>query len=248
MLGKVAIVTGGAQGIGEACARRFAAEGATVVVADIREPSWIADTGVVYRRCDVGMAEDVSDLFAAVARDHGRLDVLLNNAALLRIAPFLEQSEQDFDDVIRVGLKSVFLCSQAAGRMMVEHGTRGSIVNMASINSVVAIPTHAAYAAAKGGIVQLTRAAAVALAPHGIRVNAIGPGTIATEMARMNTLSNDAARRRMLSRTPLGRPGEPEEIASIAVFLATDASSYVTGQTIFAEGGRLALNLTMPDT
>jgi len=248
---RVAIVTGGAQGIGKACAERFLQEGATVAIADIRVPDWIADAQaagrpVSFAHCDVGERDQVEAFVEQTWRAHGRIDVLLNNAAILRMAPFLELSEEDFDATLRVNLKSAFLFGQSVARRMVQAGIQGTIVHMSSINAVVAIPTHSAYAIAKGGIAQLTRAMAVSLAGHGIRVNAIGPGTIATEMARQNTLSNPEARRRMLSRTPLGRPGTPEEIANIAVFLAGPQSSYVTGQTIYAEGGRLALNLTVP--
>ncbi|MFT3820814.1 MAG: SDR family oxidoreductase [Rubrivivax sp.] len=248
---RVAVVTGGAQGIGEACARRFLHEGATVVVADIRTPGWMdADRAegrpVSYLHCDVGEKAQVDAFVESVWRAHGRIDVLLHNAAILRMAPFLELSESDFDATLRVNLKSGFLFGQAVAKRMVQAGIAGSIIHMSSINSVVAIPTHSAYAVAKGGLMQLTRAMAVSLAEYGIRVNAIGPGTIATDMARQNTLSNPEARRRMLSRTPLKRPGTPEEIAAIAVFLAGAQSSYVTGQTIFADGGRLALNLTVP--
>ncbi|MGN6765893.1 MAG: SDR family NAD(P)-dependent oxidoreductase [Rhizobiaceae bacterium] len=251
MKDRTALITGAAQGIGRACAERFVAEGAKVIVVDIYEPDWISASShggkVFFRRCDVGNRREVENLFAWIAGEHPKLDTMLNNAGLQRAASFLELSEDDYDEVLRVCLKSVFLCSQAAARLMMARGTHGTIINMSSINATVASLNNAAYCAAKGGVSQLTRAAALSLAPYGIRVNAIGPGTIATEMAKRDTLSNEASRASVISRTPLGRLGEPHEIASIAVFLAADASSYITGQTIFAEGGRLALNLTMPD-
>ena len=134
---------------------------------------------------------------------------------------------------------------QAAARRMVADGTQGTIVNMSSTNAVVSIPNIASYVACKGGVMQLTKTMALALAPHGIRVNAIGPGTILTDLARQ-VMTDDAARRTILSRTPIGRCGEPEEVGAIAVFLASDDSSYVTGETIYCDGGRLALNYTVP--
>ena len=148
--------------------------------------------------------------------------------------------------MLAVNLKSMFLCGQAVARAMVKRGIRGSIVNMSSANAVVAIPNQVPYVVSKGGINQLTKVMAVALAPHGIRVNAIGPGTILTELSKQAVLTDDAARRKILSRTPLGRCGEPEEVAAVAAFLASDDASYLTGQTIYPDGGRLALNYTVP--
>jgi NAD(P)-dependent dehydrogenase (short-subunit alcohol dehydrogenase family) len=126
-----------------------------------------------------------------------------------------------------------------------DEGTGGAIVNMSSVNAVLAIPNQVPYVISKGGINQLTKVAALALAPHGIRVNAIGPGTILTELAKAAVLGSDEARRKILSRSPLGRCGEPEEVASVAAFLASDDASYLTGQTIYPDGGRLALNYTV---
>jgi glucose 1-dehydrogenase len=128
----------------------------------------------------------------------------------------------------------------------VKEGHGGAIVNMSSVNAVMAIPNQVPYVVSKGGINQLTKVMALALAPHGIRVNAIGPGTILTELARTAVLGNREAERKILSRTPLGRLGEPEEVARVAAFLASDDASYITGQTIYPDGGRLALNYTVP--
>ena len=151
--------------------------------------------------------------------------------------------------MLRVNLKGAFLAGQAAARLMVEAvkrgGSPGSIVNLSSVNAVFALPDHVAYSISKGGISQLTKAMALSLARYGIRVNAIGPGSIGTAMLE-KVMSDAGARQRILSRTPLGRLGQPEEIASIATFLASDAASYITGQTIFADGGRLPLNYTVP--
>jgi len=140
----------------------------------------------------------------------------------------------------------MFLCGQAVAREMVRAGTPGAIVNMASANAVVAIPNQVPYVVSKGGVNQLTKVMAVALAPHRIRVNGVGPGTILTELAKKAVLQDDASRRKILSRTPLGRCGEPDEVAAVVAFLASDDASYLTGQTIYPDGGRLALNYTVP--
>jgi NAD(P)-dependent dehydrogenase (short-subunit alcohol dehydrogenase family) len=147
--------------------------------------------------------------------------------------------------VLRVNLKGAFLVAQAVAKNMVAQKKRGAIVNMASINARVAIGNQIPYSVSKGGLLQLTRAMALALAPHGIRVNAIGPGSIMTDMLRA-VGQNKEAKRKMLSRTPLGRVGEPEEVASVAAFLASDEASYITGEIIYVDGGRLVLNYTVP--
>ena len=250
--GKVAAVTGAARGIGAACARRFAAEGAEVIVADILEEEGeataqaIRDTGgaAAFIPCDTGDGPQARALVEQTVARHGRIDVLVNNAGIFTIADFLDVTEEDFDRVLRVNLKGYFLVGQAAARVMAEAG-RGSIVNMSSVNGVMAIETIAPYVVSKGGVNQLTSVMALALARSGVRVNAIGPGTIATELSGL-LLSDEASRRRVLSRTPMGRMGRPEEIAGIALFLASDDSSYVTGQVIYADGGRMRLNYTMP--
>jgi glucose 1-dehydrogenase len=253
---KVAIVTGGARGIGFAVAKRFAKDGARVVVADIDEDAGsraVEDIGahgaVRFIRCDVGDKADVDNLVAATVQAWGAIDVLVANAGIAKGADFLDVTEADFDAVLRVNLKGVFLVGQAVARQMVKQleagGAPGAIVNMSSINAVVAIAALAGYSASKGGINQLTKVMALSLAPHGIRVNAIGPGSIMTDMLASIT-TDKAARDRVLSRTPMGRVGDPSEIASIAAFLASDGASYVTGQTIYADGGRLPLNYTVP--
>jgi glucose 1-dehydrogenase len=162
---------------------------------------------------------------------------------------FLDLKESDFNRVLRVNLKVGFLVGQLAARKMVEQvkaGKRpGAIVNIASINSTVAIANQVPYSVSKGGLLQLTRVMALALAPHGIRVNAIGPGSIMTDILR-SVASDAEAKKRILSRTPLGRIGEPDEVASVAAFLASDDASYITGEIIYVDGGRLALNYTVP--
>jgi glucose 1-dehydrogenase len=253
--GKVAIITGAARGIGLACAERFIAEGARVVIADINEQQGLAEAKRLGRsahfvRCDVGETQDVTNLIAEAAKVFGGdIDTLVNNAGIVHGADFLDLKEADFDKVLRINLRSAFVVSQAVAKKMVEQVKAkkkpGTIVNMASINSIVAISNQVPYSVSKGGLLQLTRTMALSLAPYGIRVNAIGPGSIMTEI--LATVANDReAKRRILSRTPLGRIGKPEEVASVAAFLASDDASYITGEIIYVDGGRLALNYTVP--
>lgn len=253
---KVAIVTGGARGIGNAIARRYLQEGARVVIADVDEDAGSAaveDLGALgavrFVACDVGDKSAVDNLVQSTITTLGPVDVLVNNAAILVTKNFLDLDEADFDRVLRVNLKGSFLCGQAAARHMVDRVNAGekpgAIVNMSSVNAVFAIPNQVPYSISKGGISQLTKVMALSLAEYGIRVNAIGPGSIMTDMLG-NVMNNDEARLRILSRTPLGRVGEPSEIAAIAAFLASDEASYITGQTIYADGGRLPLNYTVP--
>jgi NAD(P)-dependent dehydrogenase (short-subunit alcohol dehydrogenase family) len=250
--GKVSIITGAANGIGQACARLFAEQGAKVVLADIQDAPGQAlaqelqaqGQQASYVHCDVGRKADVDALVQQVLALHGRIDVLVSNAGIFKAAPFLEVSESDFDEVLRVNLKGAFLMGQAAARAMKASGG-GAIVHMSSVNGVMAIPEIASYNVSKGGINQLTRAMALALADDGIRVNAVAPGTIATELARKAVLTSDAARTKILSRTPMKRLGEPEEVARTVAFLASDASSYITGEILTVDGGRMALNYTV---
>jgi NAD(P)-dependent dehydrogenase (short-subunit alcohol dehydrogenase family) len=252
---KVAVVTGAARGIGLAIAKRFIAEGAKVVLADVLERDGALEakhlgSSAHFAPCDVGDAAAARGLVDAACRAFtGDIDVLVNNAGIFHSAEFLELKEADFDRVLRTNLKGSFLVGQAAARKMVEQvraGKKpGAIVNMSSINDTVAIATQLPYCVSKGGVSQLTHVMALALAPHGIRVNAIGPGSVMTEMLRGVNADEDA-RRRLLSRTPLGRFAEPEEIASVAAFLASDEAAYLTGETIYVDGGRLALNYTVP--
>ncbi len=253
---KVAIVTGAAGGIGLACAQAFVQEGAKVVLSDVDAVRGEAEARKLGERarfvaCDVGDAKQVQALVDATVKAFGRLDICVSNAGIIHGAEFLDLTEADFDRVLRVNLKGVFLTGQAAARQMVKQGpvrSRGgyAIVNMSSCNAVLAIPNQTPYVVSKGGVNQLTKVMSLALADKGIRVNAIGPGTIATELAKNAVLGNEESRRRVMGRTPLGRLGEVEEIASVAVFLASDDSSYITGQTIYPDGGRLALNYTVP--
>src|SRR5215470_2998292 len=252
--GKVAVVTGGARGIGLAIAKRYVAEGAEVVIADVDQASGEAAARALGAACrfiaaDVGDATQAQRLIADAVAAFGSLDILVNNAGIVHGADFLDLKEADFDRVLRVNLKGAFLTGQAAARRMVDAVKAGrppgAIINMSSVNAVLAIPNQVPYCVSKGGLAQLTKVMALSLAPYGIRVNAIGPGSIMTDILKAVATDREA-KRRLLARTPLGRIGDPDEIATIAVFLASADASYMTGETIYADGGRLALNYTVP--
>ena len=259
LAGKVALVTGAAQGIGQACAVRLAKEGAKIVVCDVNEKAGqqvakaIEAKGgrAVYVRCDVSKAGEVESALAAALKAFRRIDVLVNNAGVVDDAPFLDLSIDELDRVLGINLRGAFLMAQAVARQMVKQGkgkggaSAGAIVNMSSVNERFGLPDHVAYSMSKGGISQLTKAMAVALAPQGIRVNAVGPGTIDTPLLK-DVVKDKAFRNKVLSRTPLGRFGKPAEVAAIVAWLASDEASYVTGTTVFADGGRLPLNYVVP--
>jgi NAD(P)-dependent dehydrogenase (short-subunit alcohol dehydrogenase family) len=250
--GKCVIVTGGASGIGLACVEAFAAEGASVVVGDVDPARGEAAAvrlgaegrSVRFVSCDVAKASDAEALVRAALDWTGRLDVLVNNAGILAGGDILTLDEEAFDRVLGVNLKGAFLVGRAAARVRVARGG-GAIVNMGSVNGILAIPNQLAYVVSKGGLHQLTRAMALALADKGVRVNAIGPGSIATDLLRQ-VMTDEAARKRILSRTPMGRLGEPAEVARLALFLASEEASYITGQIVYIDGGRLPLNYTVP--
>ena len=247
LAGRVCIVTGGAQGIGEACIRRFARENAQVVIADIddvRGSALASELGGLFVHCDVGDKAQVDALVAQTMAAHGRIDVLVNNAGIFKAADFLDVSEADFDAVLRINLKGSFLVGQAVAREMAKTGS-GSIINMSSVNAVLTIPTIASYNVSKGGINQLTRVMALALVDKGIRVNAVAPGTIATELAAKAVLTSEEAKAKIMSRTPMKRLGQPSEIADTVAFLASDAASYITGEIVVVDGGRMTLNYTV---
>lgn len=250
---KVAIVTGAAKGIGRACSERLLADGAKVVLADV-DAGRLASTAAAIGRegnvfavvTDVAVKDQVETLVSRAVARFGRLDIMVNNAGIAMVQDFLAVTKADYDRVLGINLEGAFWGTQAAARQMIAQGGGGVIVNMSSINSGLANPSVATYAISKGGMNQVTSTAAVAFAPHDIRVVGVGPGTIDTEMVRGDFVSN-ATDRAILARTPLGRYGTAAEIAAVVAFLASDDASYITGETIYPDGGRRVLNYVMPE-
>lgn len=245
----IALITGGAQGIGLACAKAIANDlGAQILLADINE-SGVQDAaesmgdGTVSYTCDMANEAAIASMFDSIEADHGAVTMLVNNAGVALPGDFLETPVEQFKKVIDINLVGTFVALQRAAKGMVENEIEGAIVNMSSINALVAIPTISAYCASKGGVMQLTKSSSLALAPHNIRVNAVGPGSIDTDMmASVN--SNPAAMNMVMSRTPLKRIGSPEEIANVVSFLLSSKASYITGETIYVDGGRMGMNYT----
>ncbi|WP_136443899.1 SDR family NAD(P)-dependent oxidoreductase [Pacificoceanicola onchidii] len=239
----IALVTGAAQGIGLACAEALAEDGYKVVLSDVQDGVMGAaeKLGGVGMICDMGDIASVTAMFDRIEAEHGPVAALVNNAGIAMPGDFLSYDLDAFDKVMAVNLRGLFVATQRAANTMVSQGIEGAIVNMSSINAQVAIPAIPAYCASKGGVMQLTKVAALALAKHNIRVNAIGPGSIDTEMmAGVN--ANPEAFKMAMSRTPLGRSGTAREIGDVAAFLCSKKASYITGETIYVDGGRLGLN------
>jgi NAD(P)-dependent dehydrogenase (short-subunit alcohol dehydrogenase family) len=234
--GRVAVVTGAARGIGEAIARTFVEDGAQVVALDLVEPAQPLD-GVRYVEADVSDRDSVGAAFDSIDREEGTLDVLVNNAGIQRVGLVGRLPFEDWQAVIGTHLTGMFLCSSAAVPRLIERGCGGAIVSIASVAGFVGLPGRGAYCAAKAGIMGLTRALALEVAPAGIRVNAVAPGYTRTEL--LQQAIDDGSHREdwMLERVPLDRLAAVEEIARVVCFLAGDEASYVTGQTIVADGG-----------
>lgn len=245
--GKVAIVTGSSRGIGEAIAKLFAAEGASVVVNSRKYDSAkkvadeISELGghSLPVKGDVSNIEDINKIISQTVGKYGKLDILVNNAGILIKEPLLEVSESSWQKIMDVDLKAVFFFLQAAAKQMIKQSARGKIINIASIAGEMGFSNISHYSIAKAGVIQLTRSAAVELAPYKINVNAIGPGVIKTEMTR-EMLSDSKYMDEFLAKIPLKEVARPDDIAPCAVYLASDESNYATGETIFVDGGWLA--------
>ncbi|MDP1632708.1 MAG: SDR family oxidoreductase [Caulobacter sp.] len=251
---KAVVVTGGAGGIGLAIATKFADEGASVVIADLdpaRAETAAAGINAAGGQAmgiavDVSVASQVQAMVDAAAERFGGLDVAVCAAGRMSAnVDFLDLEEAEWNSVLDVNLTGAFLVGKAVARRMLADGRGDAIIHISSVGGVLGVPTQAPYCVSKAGLGMLTKVMALSLAPHGIRVNAVGPGPIRTAMTE--TLEdNPAMLQLMMSRTPVGRIGEPDEIASIVLFLASPEAAYIAGQTIYADGGRLALNYVMP--
>ncbi len=239
--GKVAVVTGAARGIGQAIAQRLAQEGADVVICDL-QAEWLAETAGIVEgfgrkalplAVDVGDSEAVNACINEVVKVFGKVDIMVNNAGITKDTLLVRMSDDDWDAVLRVNLKGTFLFSRAVAKHMMKQRS-GAIVNIASISGVIGTAGQANYAASKAGVIALTKSTANELAARGVRANAIAPGFISSKMT--DALSEDV-RKQYLSRIPLGRFGTVEDIANAVVFLASEQSSYMTGQTLHVNGG-----------
>lgn len=252
--GQVVLVSGGSRGIGRALAAGFARRGATVVITGREEVSLKAAAAEISADgsavepvvCDVSRVDDIRYAVSHVVTTHGRIDTLLNVAGVNIRQPTLEFSEEQFDFVADINLKGAFFVAQEVGRQMVRQG-RGSLINIDSLNTYAPVRNVTPYAMSKGGVVMMTRSMALEWGPRGVRVNTIAPGFILTDLTR-KLWSDPAMKTWGLTNTPLGRMGQPEDMVGAAVFLASDASAFMSGQVVRVDGGFTAgLNWPIPD-
>lgn len=248
--GKVAIVTGARRGMGRTHALALAKSGVKVVVSDISQEDCEkvikeienARGEALAVKCDVSKKAEVEQMLKKTIEKFGRVDILVNNAGIAQFVPFLEMTEEEWDRTLDINLKGYFLCSQAVAKEMVKQKSGGVIINIASVamgQQGIGFSNIAHYCASKGGIVGMTEALAVELAPYNIRVNAIAPGMIDTPMIEQVKLDPKMLEG-LMGRVPLGRVGKPEEVSNLVLFLASEASSYMTGSTVVIDGGWLA--------
>lgn len=251
LAGKIALVTGANSGIGKGIAEKFAAEGAHVAVNYLPGGTRDADAAAVVAGlateglavpADVSKRDQVEAMIAAIVEKFGKLDIAVNNAGVERKVPFVDLTDEDWNFVLNINLYGAFLVHQIAARQMIKQGNGGRLVNISSIHEDVPFPGYANYCASKGGMRMLMRNVALELAPHKINVNNVAPGAIATPINQA-TLNDPTAYANAVGQIPMARFGTPEEVAAVAVFLASDASSYVTGSTYYADGG-LTQNVT----
>ena len=245
--GKTAIVTGAGTGIGQAIAVAFARDGASVVVDYVGDESVAKDTTgqieAIGGKClsvaaDISNPDQVSSLIHQCIQAFGKLDIFVNNAGIEKKFAFVDYPLEEWQKIVAVNLTGPFLCSQAAAKQMIAQGGGGRIINISSIHEDLPMPTNAPYCATKGGLRMLMRTIAVELAPHQITVNNIGPGAIYTPIDK-DVESDPQLNDRILAEIPMGRWGKPEEVAQLAVYLASDDAAYVTGSTHFIDGGML---------
>ncbi|BCS81389.1 3-oxoacyl-[acyl-carrier-protein] reductase [Anaerocellum diazotrophicum] len=241
---KVALITGASRGIGKAIALKFAQNGANVIInysssqsqaESLKEEIEKIGTKAIMIKCDVSNPDEVNQMFSQAEKEFGKIDILVNNAGVTKDALILRMNEEDFDKVIAINLKGAFLCARAAAKIMVKQRF-GNIINISSVVGIAGNMGQANYAASKAGIIGLTKSLAKELASRNIRVNAIAPGFIKTDMTEV---LSDKIKESMLSSIPLGRFGEADEVANVALFLASNLSSYITGQVIVVDGGMI---------